>query len=128
MNNEIEQKAAKSAKAESDTPRTDAKVERHKLTQLNGCDLIFADFARQLERELAAAIAERDAAELKLAHAQHDAFYFEKYMNEARVCLREAMDYCEATTGERGELVGCAVPYDKLARWRKAAEIPETGK
>jgi len=37
------------------TPRTDANVKRHKLCQLSGNDLVYADFPRQLERELTAA-------------------------------------------------------------------------
>jgi hypothetical protein len=33
------------------TPRTDANVKRHNLCRLSGNDLVYADFARQLERE-----------------------------------------------------------------------------
>jgi len=35
------------------TPRTDANVKRHNLCRLSGNDLVYADFPRQLERELA---------------------------------------------------------------------------
>jgi hypothetical protein len=44
----------------SDTPRTDANVKKHKLCQLSGNDLVYANFPRQLERELTAARAEID--------------------------------------------------------------------
>jgi septal ring factor EnvC (AmiA/AmiB activator) len=40
------------------TPRTDANVKRHNLCQLSGNNLVYADFPRQLERELNAARAE----------------------------------------------------------------------
>jgi len=42
----------------TDTPRTDANVKRHNLCQLSGNNLVYADFPRQLERELNAARAE----------------------------------------------------------------------
>jgi len=42
------------------TPRTDANVKRHNLCRLSGNDLVYADFARQLERELAVITEQRD--------------------------------------------------------------------
>jgi septal ring factor EnvC (AmiA/AmiB activator) len=42
------------------TPRTDANVKRHNLCRLSGNDLVYADFPRQLERELTAVTAQRD--------------------------------------------------------------------
>jgi hypothetical protein len=42
------------------TPRTDANVKRHNLCRLSGNDLVYADFPRQLERELAAVTEQRD--------------------------------------------------------------------
>jgi DNA repair exonuclease SbcCD ATPase subunit len=50
----------------SDTPRTDANVKKHKLCQLSGNDLVYANFPRQLERELTAMTKQRDAIEAKL--------------------------------------------------------------
>jgi hypothetical protein len=49
------------------TPRTDANVKRHNLCRLSGNDLVYADFPRQLERELAAVTAQRDEAREKAA-------------------------------------------------------------
>lgn len=49
------------------TPRTDANVAKHGLTQLSGNAMVYAAFAQQLERELAAMTAERDALKAKLA-------------------------------------------------------------
>jgi hypothetical protein len=48
------------------TPRTDANVKRHNLCRLSGNDLVYADFPRQLERELATVTAQRDGMEEKL--------------------------------------------------------------
>ena len=42
------------------TPRTDANVKRHNLCRLSGNDLVYADFPRQLERELTAVTEQRD--------------------------------------------------------------------
>ena len=50
----------------SDTPRTDANVKKHKLCQLSGNDLVYANFPRQLERELTAMTKQRDGIEAKL--------------------------------------------------------------
>jgi hypothetical protein len=44
------------------TPRTDANVKRHNLCRLSGNDLVYADFPRQLERELTAVTEQRDEA------------------------------------------------------------------
>jgi hypothetical protein len=43
------------------TPRTDANVKKHNLCRLSGNDLVYADFPRQLERELAEVTKQRDA-------------------------------------------------------------------
>jgi hypothetical protein len=54
----------------SDTPRTDA-VTEHYYTQggLRSASVVRADFARELERELAAAIKQRDEARREVFNA-----------------------------------------------------------
>lgn len=54
----------------SDTPRTDANVKRNSLTQICGNDLIYANFARQLERELAHA--QKENEELRADMMRHE--------------------------------------------------------
>jgi hypothetical protein len=54
------------------TPRTDANVKRHNLCRLSGNDLVYADFTRQLERELAVITEQRD----KLAEALRNCLPF----------------------------------------------------
>jgi hypothetical protein len=46
----------------SDTPRTDAKEHYYSAEGLRSAPVVFADFARELERELAQRTAERDEA------------------------------------------------------------------
>jgi hypothetical protein len=58
----------------SDTPRTDANVKKHKLCQLSGNDLVYANFPRQLERELTAMTAQRD----ELAKVLQDIYNYAK--------------------------------------------------
>jgi hypothetical protein len=45
---------------DTQTPRTDANVKRHNLCRLSGNDLVYADFPRQLERELTTVTEQRD--------------------------------------------------------------------
>jgi hypothetical protein len=46
----------------SDTPRTDAKEHYYSAEGLRSAPVVFADFARELERELAQRTVERDEA------------------------------------------------------------------
>jgi hypothetical protein len=46
----------------SDTPRTDAKEHYYSAEGLRSAPVVFADFARELERDLAQRTAERDKA------------------------------------------------------------------
>jgi hypothetical protein len=66
------------------TPRTDANVKRHDLCRLSGNDLVYADFPRQLERELAAVTAQRD----KLAEALHKVSRSWNYVEVAQQALQ----------------------------------------
>lgn len=77
-----------------DTPRTDYAASN--IFARHGiADMVSTTFCGKLERELVT----------------------------AKACLVEAMQFCEPTTGQRGVLVGCAVPDYMMARWRKAAGI-----
>jgi len=57
----------------SDTPRTDAAVSPTALLQVNGnyTEIVSAVFSRRLERELAAALAQRDKAVAALKAQWH---------------------------------------------------------
>jgi hypothetical protein len=70
---------------QSDTPRTDANVAKHRLCRLSGNDLVYADFARQLERELTAA-----RAEVQLKNLRLDAVKMER--DRLAALLQEACD------------------------------------
>jgi hypothetical protein len=87
----------------SDTPRTDAAERRADDRSWMCCDkVVDSKLTRDLERELAAALAERD---------------------EARKALREAMTYLESTDGTRGYMYGCAVNALTFLNWVRAAGL-----
>lgn len=39
--------------------------------------------------------------------------------DEARAAVREMLRYCEASSGERGDLMGCAIGAETWRRWAK---------
>jgi len=66
------------------TPRTDASVKRHNLCRLSGNDLVYADFPRQLERELAAVTEQRDEWKAKYIQQNKDLGYNLPWIDFAR--------------------------------------------
>ena len=64
------------------TPRTDASVKRHNLCRLSGNDLVYADFPRQLERELAAVTEQRDYMTIRLGETQERMIDAERQRDE----------------------------------------------
>jgi len=81
------------------TPRTDASVKRHNLCRLSGNDLVYADFPRQLERELAAVTEQRDYMTLRLGETQERMIDAERQRDR----LAEAQEELTAVTEQRDE-------------------------
>lgn len=108
----------------SDTPRTDAELQKNE-----GGSISFI-FARQLERELAAAIAERDEARrerdyynanfqgCQIARIRDNAQLIAE-RDAARECLREAIKEVET------EPIWSSLIRDTLNRWRAAAGLEQ---
>lgn len=82
----------------SDTPRTDSQAfcrARAKGWIAPGKDAVSADFARQLERELAASQFALDASNGLRSLVMQERDELTKERDEARACLIEAMDEIE---------------------------------
>jgi len=95
----------------TDTPRTDANVKRHNLCQLSGNNLVYADFPRQLERELTAA-----RAEISHMVSENGNMYLEIFIaRNQRDRLAEALKKL-LTTGDNGY----GTPTDKA--WEMAEQ------
>lgn len=99
--------------SDSDTPRTD-EAAFVPQGEFYGTDAVHGDLARSLERELATAVAERDAIKLQAqCHAQE--------ARTANSTIAEIYRLCTGKTGEPGNWNG-AEPVRQLLAQLQAAE------
>ena len=99
----------------SDTPRTDAIVARHALTHQSGVGQIYADFARQLERELAAMAKERDELAERVGGLMYDLHYTDKAIEMKAQAVRGLTRYAKGYEFEMNE--------DADGRWLKREDV-----
>ena len=95
----------------SDTPRTDAECAAFTCQD---DAMVTPDFARQLERELASVHADID-------HTNQLCLDYMRERDEARECLREAIDMAQTTDDQFADRYNDIDVPAMIQRWRKAA-------